>query len=379
MRLTLVTLFLAGTLASPLAAQKIKLSVSLEELKTAAQKDSNDAAAQYNLGVGYFADKKYDDAEHALRAALAIEPRFADAWLALSVVHDNDNDFWKEIRKTRGDSAVRQTAEEYGRYYRRAFLINPLVDMRVLAATMRVSGSGDFIKGIKALVEGRYDEAQERLTKAADFYDGAMTASEADALRWLSAMASARAAKPEAAIATLETLIQHVDARKANPDTTDFDELDAAEMRQVIAALKLQAGKTDEAIALYQDVLTRNIGNYMAHVRLADIYEGRHDFARAIAERERARDTNPDDPSLLMDLGITLGKAGRFADAAKQLQLAVERNPHDTRALFWLGMAEQQAGDGAAARGAYTRFIATAPSRFDHQIQLARQHLGELQ
>ncbi len=365
--------------AAPASAQKISLAVSLDELQAAAQRDSNDAAAHYNLGIGYFAKRRYDDAEHALREALAIEPRFADAWLALSVIHDNDDDFWKQIRKSDGDSAVRQRAEEYGRYYRRAFLIDPLVDMRVLAPTWRVSGSGDFIKGFKALMEGRYDEAQVRLAKAVDFYDGALTSTGADRLRWLSAMASARADKSDAAIATLQALIQHVDARKANPDTTDFTELDGAEMRQVLAALRQRSGQTAAAVTLYQEVLTQDIGNYMAHVHLADIYEGRRDFTRAIVERERARDTNPDDPSLLLDLGVTLGKAGRFADAARELRTAVERNPRDTRSLFWLGMAEEKAGDATAARDAYTTFLAAAPSRFDRQIALAKQHLGTLQ
>jgi Tfp pilus assembly protein PilF len=379
MRFAMAVLLLAGALASPLSAQKIKLSASLDDLVAAAQKDSNDAAAHYNLGVGYLASRHYDEAERELREALAIEPRLADAWLALSVVHDNDDDFWKDLRKAQGDSAVRKAAEEYGRYYRRAFLIDPLVDMRILAPTWRVSGSGDFNRGFKALIEGRYDEAGTRLAKAADYFDGAVSGATADGIRWMSAMAQARADQPEAAVATLETLVEHVDARGANPDTTDFTELDAAEMRQVIAALKLRAGKADEAVTLYQQVLTSDLGNYMAHVRLADIYESRRDFARAITERERARDTNPDDASLLLDLGITLGKAGRFGDAVSALRQASERNPRDTRSFFWLGLAEQQAGDRDAAREAYRHFVAAAPSRFDRQVQLARQHLDELQ
>ena len=126
---------------------------------------------------------------------------------------------------------------------------------------------------------------------------------------WLSAMAAARADKPDVAIAELDTLIQHVDSRQGQADTSGFDELDGVEMRQVVAALKQRAGQTDEAIAMYQEVLARDIGNYMSHVQLANIYESRREFDRAIAERQRAQDTNPDAASLLLDLGITLGKA----------------------------------------------------------------------
>jgi tetratricopeptide (TPR) repeat protein len=379
MRFLPVVLAWCAISAAPLSAQKLTLAASLPDLEAAARRDSNDAAAHYNVGVGYFASHRYDDAEQSLRKALAIEPRFADAWLALSIIRDNDEDFWKHVKKERGDSAVRQTAEEYGRYYRRAFLIDPLVDMRILAPTIRVYGSGDLYKGYKALVEGRYDEAQERLAKASEYYDGAIGARGGDWLMWLSAMAAARADKPDVAIADLDTLIQHVDSRQGQADTSGFDELDGVEMRQVVAALKQRAGQTDEAIAMYQEVLARDIGNYMSHVQLANIYESRREFDRAIAERQRALDTNPDDASLLLDLGITLGKAGRYAEAARQLASAVQRNPRDTRSLFWLGMAQQQAGDRDAARTAYASFIAAAPSRFDRQIQLAHQHLGELQ
>lgn len=41
------------TLASPGAAQRIKLPVKLEKLEARALADSNDAAAHYNLGLGY--------------------------------------------------------------------------------------------------------------------------------------------------------------------------------------------------------------------------------------------------------------------------------------------------------------------------------------
>jgi Tfp pilus assembly protein PilF len=378
MRPLAIVLLLAVAGAPPLVAQ-IKLSAPLADLEAAAQRDSNDAAAQYNVGVGYFASHRYADAETALRHALAIEPRFADAWLALSIIRDNDDNFWKQLRKEKGDSAVRLAQREYGSYYRRAFLINPLVDMRILAPTIRIYGTGDFLKGYKALIEGRYDEAHERLAKAVDYYDAALGARGSDWLMWLSAMAAARADKPAVAMAELDSLIVHVDARAGKADSTGFEELDGVEMRQVLAALKQRAGQDDEAVSIYHDVLARDVGNYMAHVQLANIYEARRDYARAIVERQRAMDTNPDDASLLLDSGITLGKAGRYADAARQLATAVERNAHDTRALFWLGVAQQQAGDKEAARAAYTRFVAAAPSRFDHQIQQARQYLGELQ
>src|SRR5207244_12589653 len=72
-------------LAQPvsLGAQNIKLSSSLPDLEAVARKDSNDAQALYNVALGYWSKKRYDDAERALRLAVTIEPRFAAGWLAL--------------------------------------------------------------------------------------------------------------------------------------------------------------------------------------------------------------------------------------------------------------------------------------------------------
>src|SRR5262245_40730342 len=65
-------------------AQRIKMSVKVPELETRVKQDSNDAAAHYNLALGYWSEKRYDEAEKQLRAAIQVEPRFAVAHLGLA-------------------------------------------------------------------------------------------------------------------------------------------------------------------------------------------------------------------------------------------------------------------------------------------------------
>ena len=65
----------------------------------------------------------------------------------------------------------------------------------------------------------------------------------------------------------------------------------------------------------------------MAHVQLAGLAEMERDFTTAIVERRRAVDANPDDPSLLTDLGVTLGKAGQMEEAVAMLERAADANP----------------------------------------------------
>jgi len=47
------------------------------------RRDSNDAQLHYRLGLAYWSRKRFDDAGRSLLAAIAIERRFAAAYLAL--------------------------------------------------------------------------------------------------------------------------------------------------------------------------------------------------------------------------------------------------------------------------------------------------------
>ena len=58
-------------------AQLVRTAVSFDVLQAAVVRDSNDAAAHYNLGVGHWSMGRYDEAGRSFRNALAIEPRFA--------------------------------------------------------------------------------------------------------------------------------------------------------------------------------------------------------------------------------------------------------------------------------------------------------------
>ena len=102
-------------------------------------------------------------------------------------------------------------------------------------------------------------------------------------------------------------------------------------------------------------------------------------WPQAVAERRRAVETNPDDASLLTDLGVALGRSGDFESAATTLREAAAANPRDARPLFWLGIAELQLKRNAEAREAFTRYLAVAPSRHAQQIAVAKEKLAALQ
>jgi Tfp pilus assembly protein PilF len=363
------------------SAQSVRVTESIQVLEQRAASDSNDAAAHYNLAMGYWSKKRYADAEHSLRQSVAIEPQFADAWLALAIVHNWDTHYWKDIRDRGGDTLVVTTWKEWDGYYRRAFLIDPLVDIKILGATWRLGfGSWhDFSDGLRDLIEGRYQPAYDHFSGAVRYVQGSMPLDSVDdGLLWFQGLAAAHVEQYDVAMTDFTSLLGRVTVR-ADRDSSDEIPLEANDYRYMLAMLNQKTGKTDEALRLYQQVLENDIGNYMAHVQMARIYEGARRFDLAVIERQRAVETNAEDASLLLDLGITLGRAGHFDEALDVLQRAVEMNPRDTRSLFWLGTAALQLQKRDQAKDAFSRFVAQAPRRYDRQLATARQKLSELQ
>jgi Flp pilus assembly protein TadD len=99
----------------------------------------------------------------------------------------------------------------------------------------------------------------------------------------------------------------------------------------------------------------------------------------AIEERRRAVAANPEDPSLLFDLGIALAQVGELADAHATLRQARTANPRHVRTLYVLGRVEEQLGDTVAARETYRQFLALAPTRFGEQKAEISTRLQALQ
>jgi uncharacterized protein (DUF1330 family) len=103
-------------------------------------------------------------------------PEYAEAYLALSAIPEARGEkYWKKIEKDKGKPAVVAAFEAADRYYRRAFLLNPLVDLRIMGKVEEQSElhEGDFIiriwwlrpftRSLKEIHEGRYQKAFDLL------------------------------------------------------------------------------------------------------------------------------------------------------------------------------------------------------------------------
>ncbi|MGH7615390.1 MAG: hypothetical protein ACREMW_15275, partial [Gemmatimonadales bacterium] len=111
------------TIASPSAGQTGERPVSLDSLESAARRDSLDPETLYRLALRYDIVKRYDDAARVARQAVAIDPRYAPAWLLLGYIpYDRRPKLWSEVARGKVPPAWRDSVAESGRLFHRAFL-----------------------------------------------------------------------------------------------------------------------------------------------------------------------------------------------------------------------------------------------------------------
>lgn len=388
-----LALLLLVTATHPGAAQDAKArAVPLDSLERRARADSNDAVAHYDLAMGYWRAKRWDDADHALHDAVALAPQYAEAYLALSALPiARGKGYWKKLEKERGKEGVVSEVQTGERYYRRAFLVNPLVDLGILGHVDERSSvrQGSYIitvwwlgplsKEMNRLANGRYDEAHALCSAAlADARAGAQGRNLPEGLLWYHGLAAAHLKLYDEAVQDFAILTGRALADSAG-DALGQTPLRANDYRYALATALYLAGRYDEAAPTFRRALEFDISLYAAHVQLARIAEARQDWDQAVRERQAAIDANPEDPGLVTDLGVTLFREGRLEDAADALNKAMASAPRDARVPYLSGIVALRLNRRDDARAAFDRFLAIAPSRFGPEIAEVRDQLRTLE
>lgn len=349
--------------------------------------DSNDPVAHYAVAMRHWERRDWDAAERSLREAVALAPDYADASLSLALLFgERGAAHWKSVERSSGAAAVARAREEARQAYRRAFLADPLVD---LALYLRSDGPAlapgeapwwfaAFQGAIRASARGDGPAALEALRRiVTDLRAGGDAERLPDEVLWFRALVAAREREYGVAIAELARLTARSDSMErlgqAHPSP-----LGPNDYRYVLATVRYQAGRFDEAIATYEAAIARDLSLYQAHTQLARIHQAGGRWEDAVRERRRATVANPDDPSLVAELGATLLEAGRPSEAGVALAEAARRSPRDARIPYLQALAAMQTGNPAAARSALTRFLAIAPPRYERQMEDARRRLASL-
>jgi len=380
----------AALLAGPAHAQRAQLLVPLADLQERAARDSLDPSAHYDAAIGYWVEKRYDEAASELHRAVTIEPKFAPGYLALAYLpFARRPKLWKELDKDNVDREWADTIRASARLYQRAFILDPLVDLKVIGLVVPprpalvVGFYADrtyvaLVRGFERFWDGAYEQSYAELQRVLEDFGSAHASAVPDVLLWYHGLAAAHVQRFDVALADFKLLLQRSTAREEGDSLVRSFRLESNEVRYVLATIYRRGQRPDQAVELYQESLTKDLGLYMAHAQLAEIYEERGQWIEAIEERRRAVDTSPEDASLQFDLGRTLAHARDFTAAADVLEGAMRANPLNTRIPYTLGLVYLRLGDSARARPVLERFVATAPGRFSAQVADVRRQLAAL-
>lgn len=371
------------------SGQRIELPVRFEQLEQTAARDSNDAVAHYNLALGHWSRESYEAAESSLRTAIALDTRLARAYLALAYLpFARDATLWDDWPKVPPEWETRM--RESDRLYERAFMIDPVVELKIVGAVVPRESVlwqhspvlADFyehwLQAFDDFRDARYEDAYFRFNRFIRNRGGRKHLKRVPtSFIWFTALAAAHLERYDEAIELTEYLLAEALARKNEGELT-YLPLRENGYRYFLAYLHQQDAAYDVAVQLYESALERDLGLYMAHVRLAEIHEVRGDVPAALRERRLAVEASPDDATLALDLGIAQAKAGRLADAKATFAGMAGIQPRDPRPYYFLGLLHQADGDRDQARQALELFLDLAPQRFAPQIQDARQRLAML-
>lgn len=355
-RSALCAVLLAAAAPALLAAQKSRLRIPAETLEVRARRDSLDAEYQHALGVAYLVLKKPDQAERAFRRALAVDPRIADSWMGLAALpYVREPDLWHSERGTRIEKLKSRELDEARMMWRRSFHLDPQVDVRLFLLTapavdetrwswLNSEQVVAYNRGIERLRDGDYDAAWSLFDAAAKRYERTHQDTFAIELVHFRSIAAMRSGRLPQAIEDVQ-LLQGSAASWRRTDSLRIDLFGENDYRYLQASLWQRLGARDQARALYEQVLAHDLAFYMAHVRLAEIHEADGRLAEALVERRRALETNPEDPTLHFELGLTLSRMGETEAARDAFAEAWKQNPRNARALFSMAQAQYVLGE----------------------------------
>ena len=354
-----VPLLVLSCAAAPIAAQRPPWRQSVRDLEAWAQRDSLDPDALYWLARAYARTKHYDDAGRTLRRAIAINPRYTPAYVALAFMpFQRRSSLARDVRRGRVPEEWRDSLVESERLRHLAFSIDPLAELTPPDIAPQLVGIASW-------------EVQFALARQ---YAGRPLDSIPPGALWLRGFLAGRGGDYQPAIRDFRELLRR--AERLEQDSIVPFNVGATDIRYLLGVLSERDGRGDDAIMYYQATLASDLGHFMAHVRLARVYLDRRQWDEAVMEAQRAAATNPDDATTLRELGQVLLAAGRFTDAETALRQAIERNPRDVGTQYVLGVVLQQSGRAAEAIATLERFVASAPpALYEPQLADARRRL----
>lgn len=166
-----------------------------------------------------------------------------------------------------------------------------------------------------------------------------------------------------------ETLLSELIAAGHNPRTepeTYFAEVlrhypDPIVARRQYALLLQSAGRIEDAIHQYEQILGLDPDNVEAHNDMGALYCQRGDQDKAIAHLQQCLALDEKNIAALRNLGAVYLTAGRTQEAIEVYRRVLSQDPHDVGTLLVLGDLCHKAGKGEKAHFFYAKVLEIDP------------------
>jgi tetratricopeptide (TPR) repeat protein len=145
------------------------------------------------------------------------------------------------------------------------------------------------------------------------------------------------------------------DAPKAAPAGTD------AQAHATHGEALARSGKTDEALAEFDQAIALNPHNAEALYNRGLLYQGEKQHQLAVDDFTAANGLTPQRAEPLLGRAISYLALDRAKDAAADLDEAAQDDPQNPQIWITRGLAYERLGDKTKAAGSYNRAIAIRP------------------
>ena len=361
----------------------IKIGKSIEELQEALQADTNNAIAYYNLGLGYTASRKYDEALDCFRKTIEREPHFSDAYFAIYCVEfaKNKRLYAKAFEYEELEPEMKKKIDEVMSYFEYAILYDPFFDWKLSTILLerRPRSDNPFTQ---MLIDRVYDGfVQFRLgnyEKAVEKFDYLIEKNPEFRHAYLfRGIAQAQIQNYEEAVEDFQFLIYKLE--EYNKEKVLPVYLNPAELYYLIAFAYLRQGKLDEAEKTFKKVIMENMGFYMAHYQISNICKMRTDYEGALKEVDAAIIANPNDPVFHFSRGVCLNTMSRDWESIREYRRAISINPKFSKPYYTLAVVFESIDNKKEAIENYRSFIDVAPKTLNEFIVKSQARIDSLE
>jgi tetratricopeptide (TPR) repeat protein len=278
-----------------------------QEFVTELQNYPHDFLANYFLGYMDSNDRRFDESNVHLRAAIDIDPSWPEPWLFLGLNAYSEGDLPHSEVYLRKCIELTGKDESRGNYQvRRAYVTLG----RILSAS------------------GRASEAAPYLDRAREFQKQSL----AEAQQIVAGKASDEGSVSPAAVVELLNRQQDQAAAPSSEPVDPAQPVDAA-----ILARSGLSEETRKAAVAEEDQLRAILGASFSDLATSEAI--RRDYPAALAHYQEAERWNPAIPSLLRNLGVAAFRAQNYEECARALSQVVANNSSDAVARAMLGSA----------------------------------------